>query len=594
MSGTAGHKPPYRNASLSVEERVEDLLQRMTLEEKVGQMFHTMIIMGPNGTLTDANPQFHVESTSFYVSQRHLTHFNLLGPLNDVRTVVEWHNRLQTLAASTRLGIPITVSTDPRHHFTHNIGTAFLSKIFSQWPETLGFAALRSPDLVRRFADIARQEYLATGFRCSLHPQVDLATEPRWSRIGATFGEDADLSGDLVEAYIEGFQQGRTVGPQSVSTMTKHFPGGGAQKDGEDPHFDYGREQVYPGNNFDYHLRPFKRAIQAGTSQMMPYYGMPVGTEYEEVGFSFSKGIITGLLREKLGFDGIVCTDWALVTDASIMGQDLPARAWGCEQLSPIERVRKIIQAGCDQLGGESCTDLVIQLVHAGEVSERRIDESVRRILREKFVLGLFEKSLLPVDEAALSIVGSQSFRDEGDLAQRRAYTLLSNAEQTLPLDTAKYRKVYVEGMDGTALSAHGFQVVPSPDEADIALLRLSAPYEKRPGGFEAMFHAGSLEFADDEKRRQAAIYRTVPTVVDMYLDRPAVFPEVVDRAAAVLASYGSTDDAFVDVVVGKVAPEGKLPFDLPRSMEAVKQSREDTPFDTNEPAFRFGYGLSY
>src|SRR5688500_192276 len=167
-----------------------------------------------------------------------------------------------------------------------------------------GFAALGDVDLVQRYADIARQEYLAAGIRVALHPQIDLATEPRWSRIGMTFGEDADLTAELVRAYVRGFQ-GDQLGPESVATMTKHFPGGGPQKDGEDPHFPYGREQVYPGGRFDYHLRPFLAALEAGTSQIMPYYGMPIGTAYEEVGFSFSRQIVTDLLREQLGFDGI-------------------------------------------------------------------------------------------------------------------------------------------------------------------------------------------------------------------------------------------------------------------------------------------------
>lgn len=170
-------------------------------------------------------------------------------------------------------------------------------------------AAIGDPALVEQFADIARQEYLAVGLRVALHPQIDLATEPRWCRIGGTFGEDADLTARLVTAYIRGFQT-EHLGPASVATMIKHFPGGGPQLDGEDPHFAYGREQVYPGGHFDYHLRPFRAAIAAGGSQMMPYYGMPIGTPYEEVGFGFNRGVITGLLREQLGFDGIVCTDW--------------------------------------------------------------------------------------------------------------------------------------------------------------------------------------------------------------------------------------------------------------------------------------------
>lgn len=135
---------------------------------------------------------------------------------------------------------------------------------------------------MRTYADIARQEYCAVGLRGALHPQVDLATKPRWAWIGMTFGEDVDLTSRVVTAYVEGFQ-GDELGSSSVATMTKHFPGGGPQLDGEDPHLDYGREQVYPAGTQEYHLAPFRAAVAAGTSQMMPYYGMPVGTEWEEV-----------------------------------------------------------------------------------------------------------------------------------------------------------------------------------------------------------------------------------------------------------------------------------------------------------------------
>jgi beta-glucosidase len=583
---------PYRDASLPIDQRVEDLLRRMTLAEKAGQMFHDMIAMGPNGTLSQSIPEMSLESTDQVVGKKLMSHFNLIGPVTDVSATAEWQNRLQERALETRLGIPITLSSDPRNHFTDNVGTSFKAGLFSQWPETLGLAALRAPKLVQRFADIARQEYLAIGLRVALHPQIDLATEPRWARIVATFGEDADLTSQLVVAYIRGFQ-GAKLGTESVSTVTKHFPGGGPQKDGEDPHFHYGREQVYPGKNFDYHMRPFRAAIYAGCSQMMPYYGMPVGTQFEEVGFGFNRHIITGLLREQLGFDGIICTDWGLITDAKVLGQDMPARAWGAEHLTEIQRVKKVLDAGCDQFGGESRPDLVVQLVKDGQVPESRIDESVRRLLREKFVLGLFEQPFVDV-EAALTVVGNAEFKTEGDQAQRRAYTLLTNGDDFLPLQSCEGKRAYIEGVNSSLLIARGLQIVDSPSSADLALLRLKAPFEPRPGGFEAMFHAGSLEYSEQEKARQADIYKSVPTVVDMYLDRPAVIPEIAAAAKALLVSYGSSSEAFLDVIFGHVQPEGKLPFDLPSSMEAVKSSRSDMQYDTANPRFRFGDGLSY
>ncbi|MFK4853436.1 glycoside hydrolase family 3 protein [Microbacterium sp. ZW T6_19] len=578
---------PWLDAGLPTEERVELLLAEMTLEEKAGLFFQTMIVMGEGGELSEGDANFGIPSNREYVVGRHMNHFNLLGVAPKASDIAAWHNRLQELAASTRLGIPVSISTDPRHSFSDNPGATMFAGPFSQWPEPLGLAATRDAELVQRFGDIARQEYTAVGIRVALHPQVDLATESRWARQLQTFGEDAALAGRLGAAYVRGFQ-GASFGPGSVSTMTKHFPGGGPQKDGEDPHFDYGREQVYPGDNFEHHLTPFEDIFAAGGRQIMPYYGMPVGTQYEEVGFGFNKGVLTGLLRERFGFDGIVCTDWGLVTDQPIMGADFSARAWGVEHLTPAERMVKILDAGADQFGGESETGLLIDLVRSGEVSEERLDVSARRLLREKFELGLFEDPYVDVS-AADAIVGSAEFRAAGEQAQRASIAVLSN-DGVLPL--RRGLKLYVEGISPEVAARFG-EVVGSPQEADAAVLRIQAPYEQRATMFENFFHAGSLDFPEEVIAHVAEIAASVPTVVDVFLDRPAILGPIVDAANAVVANWGANSEALLDVLTGAVTATGKLPFDVPSSMAAAEASRPDVPFDTADPLFRFGHGLS-
>ncbi|HKF88875.1 MAG TPA: glycoside hydrolase family 3 N-terminal domain-containing protein [Propionibacteriaceae bacterium] len=581
---------PYQDPRNSVENRVEDLLARLTLEDKAGLMFHDIVMMGPGGQLMGRDNPFGRPATEAAIRDMRLNHFNVAGPVESVPSLVGWHNHVQEVALATGLGIPVTLSTDPRHSFSNNPGTEALAGAFSQWPQSLGFAAMGDADLVQRYADIARQEYLAAGIRVALHPQIDLATEPRWARIGMTFGEDADLTSQLVTAYIRGFQ-GADLGPASVATMTKHFPGGGPQADGEDPHFAYGREQVYPGGLMDYHLTPFRAAIAAGTSQIMPYYGMPVGTDWEEVGFAFSKKVITDLLRNELGFDGIVCTDWGLISDSVIMGQPMPARAWGVEHLSELERAQRVIDAGCDQFGGESWPELVVELVRSGRVSESRIDQSARRLLREKFVLGLFDQPALDVDRAVATI-GRADFVAEGEAAQRAAIVWLTAAGSgpaALPLGTN--HAIYTENIGSEAAARLG-RVVDNPADADLAVLRLNAPYEPRPGGFESFFHAGSLEFPAVERDRIVAVCKQVPTIIVLFLDRPAIVSELADAAAALLVEFGAQDDAVVDVLLGEAQPRGRLPFDLPSSMKAVIESRSDVPFDTAEPRFRFGDGI--
>ena len=203
---------PYQNPETSVDDRVEDLLGRLTVEDKAGLMFHDIVAMGPGGSLMGTDNSFGRPATEPAIRDMRLNHFNLAGQVDNVRELVAWHNRVQELAAATGPGIPVTLSTDPRHSFSNNPGTEALAGAFSQWPQSLGFAALDDAELVERYADIARQEYLAAGIRVALHPQIDLATEPRWARIGMTFGEDADLTSRLVTAYVRGFQGSRHWG----------------------------------------------------------------------------------------------------------------------------------------------------------------------------------------------------------------------------------------------------------------------------------------------------------------------------------------------------------------------------------------------
>jgi beta-glucosidase len=581
-----GRLDPYEDPRRPIEERVEDLLGQMTLEEKAGLMFHTIVEAGRDGELATV-ARMSPATAQELVATRLMNHFNVHA-LPEPRLAAQWHNRLQELAEGTRLGIPVSLSSDPRHSFSNNPVVSLNSGGFSQWPEPIGLGAIGDPALVRRFGEIARQEYCAVGIRLALHPMADLATEPRWARSSGTFGEDAMLSARLIAAYIGGFQ-GEALGQGSVACMTKHFPGGGPQQDGEDPHFDYGREQVYPGKNFDYHLIPFQAAFDAGTAQIMPYYGIPMGVGLEEVAFGFNREVISGMLRERYGFDGVVCTDWGLLNDSTIMGRRLPARAWGVEGLSVAERARKALEAGVDQFGGEACPEVIVGLVRGGLVSEERIDQSARRILRDKFRLGLFDSPYVDV-EAAAGIVGSAEFVAAGQAAQRRSIVLLKNAG-LLPLEGRP--RLYVEGVAPGVAADYG-EVVADVEQAEVAILRLQAPYEPRDSQpLEAFFRAGDLSYPAAEVQRILAIAGRVPTVVDIYLDRPAVIPEVAAASAGLLANFGASDTAVLDVIFGRARPEGSLPFEMPSSPEAVLRQLPDVPYDSERPLFQFGHGLS-
>lgn len=584
----------YEDVKQPISKRVNDLLSQMNLEEKAGMMFMNGTHINEDGSIEKREggkgPASRLPDAATFIREQKMNHFNVWD-LPKVPAIAAGYNTIQKIAEQTRLGIPVTISSDPRHYFSNNI-FALAANGFSQWPEQLGFAAIGDEKLMRTFADIARQEYLAVGIREALHPMADLATEPRWARVSGTFGEDAKLSARMIKAYILGFQ-GEKLGLNSVACMTKHFSGGGPQKEGLDPHFEFQKGQVYPGHNFKYHLIPFEAAFQAKTASIMPYYGVPTDQTKENVGFSYNKAIITDLLRNKYHFDGVVCSDWGLVTDVNMGAFIWPARAWGVEKLSRAERVKKIIDAGVDQFGGENCPDLVIQLVKEGKISEKRINQSIRRLLRQKFVLGLFDNPFID-EKKAVETVGKAEFVKAGEIAQRRSLTLLKNENNILPLGKKKW-KIYVMNVKVEVAARYG-DVVKTPEEADIAILRIKTPWYpvETNNTMARSFHHGDLDFKGKEKEDLLGILNKVPSIVDIYLDRPAVIPEIALKCKGLIANYGASDEALLDVIFGKASPEGKLPFELPSSMEAVKNQKEDVPYDSKDPLFHFGFGLRY
>jgi beta-glucosidase len=321
----------------------------------------------------------------------------------------------------------------------------------------------------------------------------------------------------------------------------------------------------------------------------MPSYGVPVGTPYEEVAFGFNDGVINGLLRTELGFDGIVCADWGIITDHQIMGEPHQARAWGVEHLTPAERILLAVNAGVDQFGGESQPGLITDLVASGRLSAVRLDQSVRRLLTEKFRLGLFDRRRYVDPEQAHRTAGRGDFRAAGRRAQSRSVTVLTN-RGALPAPGRP--RLFVQGVDPAVAAAYG-DVVADPALAELAILRLSAPHDKRAGRFESLFPAGPLDFEPDRLEEILRLLAAVPTVVALHVDRPAVIPEIAAAAGAVLAVFGASDAALLDVIFGRASPEGRLPVQLPRSMDQVIAGRPDVPREHGDPLFDFGAGLS-
>ncbi|WP_241233618.1 glycoside hydrolase family 3 protein [Altericroceibacterium xinjiangense] len=596
---------PYEDWRLSAEQRAGDLVTHMTVAEKVGTLMHSTL-PGAGGVLGRADG-YDLEALGDLVRDKHVTSFITrltLAPAD----LAEQNNAVQELAETSRLGIPLTISTDPRSHFQYVLGAAESGTGTTQWPELLGFAALRDPELVRRFGDIARKEYRAVGIHMALSPQLDLATEPRWGRTSGTFGSDAALTSVLGGAYVAGLQGGADgLEENGVATVIKHWVGYGAEPEGFDAHNYYGRF-ARPGSALGMHVAAFEGALEAEAAGLMPAYPILAGATLEgepieEVSPGFSRQLLTDVLRKRLGYEGIVLSDWAITRDcnercraptaeAPQRPQDI-STAWGVENLTVRERYVKGLQAGLDQFGGVDEVAPLIAAVDEGEITESRLDESVRRVLLPKFQLGLFENPYVDPQRASAVIATPEDLALAAQV-QREAQVLLQDSGGTLPFGPG--RKVWLFGMAPEAAQAAGLAVVDDPAQADFAIVRAETASEMlHPNHFfGSRYKEGRLDFRDGdpayEALKQASAH--VPTALAIFLDRPAILTGVQDKAAVILGNFGASDAAVLDVLLGKAAARGTLPFELPRSMEAVERQDPGLPDDSVDPLYPRGAGI--
>ncbi|MFL1428805.1 MULTISPECIES: glycoside hydrolase family 3 protein [unclassified Nocardiopsis] len=572
---------------------VESLLSRMTVQEKAGALLVARVTVNPDGTPwegTDDESPFGFTPTTELLLDRHVRAFGLMNAPG-VRELVRWGEAVRAIAARSGSGVPLTVGSDPTHGRGRNVQTSQSGGGFSTLTEPLGLAATHDPDLVEEVARMMAAELRAVGVHIAVHPMADLATEPRWARVAGTFGEDPAHAAAMTRAFVRGLQSGGAH--QRVLATAKHFPGGGPQQGGEDAHFERGAHTVYPGGRFEDHLLPFAAAIGEGVAMMMPGYAAPLGLDHDEVGFAFQRTVITDLLRDRLGFDGTVVTDFNIVTGMRLprLGIELPVRAWGLLDLPPVERVARLFEAGVDQLGGEDDPALVLEALDRGLVTEERLDASVRRVLRDKERLGL-------LDDPAAGTADPEQVRERVATPANLALARRAQAASVVALTGGTVRlgpdvRVYAEGVDREVLARYAVPV-DNAEEADLAILRLAAPFDPQPEGtLEAAFHSGSLEFPEETVRHVRRLAGTVPVVVDVFLERAAVLtPFAALPGVTLVGTFGVDDDVLLDAVSGRAEVSGRLPFDLPRSDAAVAAAREDVPFDTADPLFRFGHGL--
>ena len=493
----------YEDWRLTPQERAADLASKLSKEEIAGLMLYSSHQAVPSAELTEDQKKF--------LSKDHLRAV-LITSVESPRTAAQWNNRMQAFIEGLDHGIPANTSSDPRHEAKatteYNAGAG---GHISQWPTSLGLAATFDPQLMYRFGEIASEEYRALGIATALSPQVDIATDPRWTRFSGTFGEDPLLATEMARAYCDAFQttpDTRGWGMRSVNAMVKHWYGYGAQEGGRDSHFASGKYAVYPGNNLAEHKLSFIDGafkLEGGTemaSAVMPIYSIlwnqdPSG---ENVGGSYSQWLIQKQLREEAKFEGVVCTDWGITKDMKVLDSPMGGKPWGVEPLTEAERHYKILQAGVDQYGGNNEIGPVLAAYDMwanaqGEKSARqRFEQSARRLLLNVFRVGLFEHPYLD-PEASEKIVGNPQFMREGYEAQLKSIVMLKNHDnKTLPMD--KRYKVYVPkrhfpaipGLWGgiseektvepidLALVRKYYEVVEQPEQADFAICLIEEP----------------------------------------------------------------------------------------------------------------------
>lgn len=523
-----GKLVPYEDWRLPYEERAKDLAERIGIEDIAGLMLYSAHQLIPakgalattfGGTYdgkcyeqSNAKPWDLTDQQKEFIVKDKVRHVLIMG-LESTVTAVRWNNNIQSLAENSEYGIPVNNSSDPRHGVESMVEyMGITGEPISKWANGIGLSASFEPELVKKFGEVGSTEYRALGITTALSPQIDLATEPRWMRFADTFGEHTQMTIDMTKAYCDGFQTTEGTkdgwGKNSVNTMVKHFPGGGSGEAGRDAHYAYGKYAVYPGNNFKEHLRPFTEGAfsldgkTGKASAVMPYYTISynVDREYgENVGNSYNKYLIQDLLREELGYEGVICTDWGITHDMGESEEEFAGKCWGVENLTEAERHLKALEVGVDQFGGNNEVAPVMEAYkmacrkYGKEETDARFRRSAYRLLLNIFRTGLFENPYLDLKESE-KIVGCEEFVKAGYESQLKSITMLKNKNNLLPLRKemkvyipTRYIRSYMDFMSmptddmeivppGKKAASEYFTVVEKPEDADIALCFMESP----------------------------------------------------------------------------------------------------------------------
>jgi len=635
LAGSITAQPilPYKNPDLGDEARVEDLLARMTVTEKIGQMSQ---FVGPKhiamseknlsleemraGDAFGMYPNLHSSQISNVIEEGKVGSFLHVTDPDEA-------NRLQQYASESRLGIPLLIGIDAIH------GNG-LVKGATIYPSPIGMASTWNLDLVRRSSIETAREVRANGAHWAFSPNIDIARDARWGRVGETFGEDTFLVSEMGVAVINGLQQGDFIGDNKVLATAKHFVAGGDPVNG----LNLSPMDLSIRSLRGDHFPPFKRAIDAGVFTFMAAHN-----EVNGVPAHANRFLFTEVLRDEWDFQGFVVSDWLDVERLKTLHRTAPTFK---------EAVYQSIDAGIDMhMHGPKFLKPLVELVKEGRISESRIDAAVRPMLLAKFRLGLFENAQVDASMAEKMMFTEEHKNTALDLA-RQSIVVLKNADDILPLQAGK--RIFITGPNADNHSIMGDWVLNQPEKnittivegfREVAAGSTEIDYfdlggsVKRIEGDQITRAASQAKSADvaivvvgsnplryDRKGKTSgenvarssiglfgqqldlvkAIHASgTPTIVVLVNGRPLAEPWIVENVSALIEAWepgAEGGKALAEIVFGEINPSGKLPMTIPYSvghLQAIYNHKPSTIVRRyadapTENLHEFGDGLSY
>ncbi len=597
-----GELDVYEDWRQDAETRAADLVSQMTVREKIAQMQHPTYLPRADGKIA---PYLKNYCSEYGIGML------LIRELNSVEAAATTMNTIQEYAEESRLGVPVLVSMDSVHGLSYVSGATVT-------PHNLALAATRDEALVTKLAEIARDEHLAVGVRMTLSPEADIASEPRWGRVMETFGEDPDLVTQMVTAQVVAFQNGRDgLNTGSIVACMKHFPGAGPQMEGKDTSPIISSEET-----LQIHLKPYYAALEVNVASIMPYYSVPLALDMENSAIG-SKATLQDLLRDEMGFTGIIQTDWGMIWAI----QEALGTMTG-EEVSDEEAILiGVTQSRVDGIGGESIRliDLMEEYTQEGKIDEAILTAAATRIVKVKFEMGMFENPYCDVDYA-VSFVGNEENQKVNLQAAREAMTLLKN-DGALPLNPDAKQTILVCGprafdtdslVGGWSSAQDGLTIADAvaayagenttvltekedvevikelAQQADVIIVSIGEPsYQHDP-----VWGYDTLEIVQSQQEILEAAVASGKTVITVVTGgRPYILTWCDENTNAILEAYypgAKGGIAIAETLFGMNNPTGKTPMQFPRNMESVNAQEGDVSFDLENPLYDYGFGLSY